>query len=111
MRFYGREEEIAILRKERELSHRQSRFTVVTGRRRVGKTELIDKALNDGTDICICSSAVKKRRSALTFFEVKRDAARIDLKALETKVAAFFEKHPTLRNYKVSCRGLSLADM
>ena len=50
MKFYGREEEIAILRKERELSHRQSRFTVVTGRRRVGKTELIDKALNDGTD-------------------------------------------------------------
>ena len=35
----------------------------------------------------------------------------LTLRPSETKVAAFFEKHPTLRNYKVSCRGLSLADM
>ena len=48
MRFYGREREIEILRKERELSLENSRFTVVTGRRRIGKTELIDHALNDG---------------------------------------------------------------
>lgn len=48
MRFYGREKEIEILRKERELSLENSRFTVITGRRRIGKTELIDHALNDG---------------------------------------------------------------
>lgn len=50
MKFFGREKEIAILRTERALSHENSRLTVVTGRRRVGKTELIDHALNDGTD-------------------------------------------------------------
>lgn len=70
-----------------------------------------DRKGENEIDLVCESPAVKKRPSALTFFEVKRDAARIDLKALETKVAAFFEKHPTLRNYKVSCRGLSLADM
>ena len=48
MRFYGRAEEISLLRKAREVSHRFSQFTVVTGRRRVGKTEIIKQALNDG---------------------------------------------------------------
>lgn len=50
MKFFGRKAEIDILRRERELSHGESRFTVVTGRRRIGKTELIGRALNDGTD-------------------------------------------------------------
>lgn len=51
MRFYGREEEIKGLRRENELSVENARFTVITGRRRVGKTELINQALSrtDGT--------------------------------------------------------------
>ena len=48
MKFFGRKAEIGILRRERELSLENSRFTVITGRRRVGKTELVDQALNDG---------------------------------------------------------------
>ncbi len=48
MDFFGREKEIGILRRERRLAQENSRFTVLTGRRRVGKTELLDKALNDG---------------------------------------------------------------
>lgn len=48
MKFYGRAEEIALLRKARDISLRFSQFTVVTGRRRVGKTEVIKQALNDG---------------------------------------------------------------
>ena len=48
MNFFGREKEIGILRRERSLSIENSRFTVLTGRRRVGKTELVDRALNDG---------------------------------------------------------------
>ena len=50
MKFFGRKEEIAELRKSRELSHRFAQFTVITGRRRVGKTELINEALGDGKD-------------------------------------------------------------
>ena len=50
MKFYGRTEEIALLRKAREVSRCFSQFTVVTGRRRVGKTEVIKQALNDGRD-------------------------------------------------------------
>ena len=44
MKFYGREEEIAYLRKTLEQSNKSSRFTIVTGRRRAGKTTLIRKA-------------------------------------------------------------------
>ena len=48
MEFFGREEEIRELRKVRELARRSARFTVVTGRRRVGKTALLKEALSDG---------------------------------------------------------------
>ena len=47
MRFFDRENEIAELRRIREVSQETARFTVLTGRRRVGKTELIARALGD----------------------------------------------------------------
>ena len=48
MRFFGREIELKELRKVRELSQERSRLTVLTGRRRVGKTELSREAFDDG---------------------------------------------------------------
>ena len=47
----------------------------------------------------------------LDFYEVKRDPARLDLRALEAKTAAFFAKNPQLKSLESSCRGLSLDDM
>ena len=47
MRFYDREEEIAFLRETREQAEKVARFTVVTGRRRIGKTALVREAYND----------------------------------------------------------------
>ena len=47
MKFYDREQEITFLRKTREIAERSARFTVVTGRRRIGKTTLITKAYED----------------------------------------------------------------
>ena len=44
MRFYDREQEIAFLRDSREAAEKVARFTVVTGRRRIGKTTLIREA-------------------------------------------------------------------
>lgn len=46
MRFYGREEELRTLRGQTRLAikHRTARMAVVTGRRRVGKTALIEEA-------------------------------------------------------------------
>ena len=48
MRFFGREDELAELLRIREQSLDSARFTVITGRRRVGKTELVEKAYSDG---------------------------------------------------------------
>jgi AAA+ ATPase superfamily predicted ATPase len=47
MRFYDREQEIAFLRETREKAEQVARFTVVTGRRRIGKTTLIREAYKD----------------------------------------------------------------
>ena len=47
MKFYDRKDELALLRRIREESRRSARFTVLTGRRRVGKTELIKRAYED----------------------------------------------------------------
>ena len=47
MRFYDREFEIGVLREIRAKSRKNARFTVVTGRRRVGKTQLIKRAMED----------------------------------------------------------------
>ncbi len=44
MRFFDRTEEIASLREILELSKSNAQFTVVTGRRRIGKTHLVWKA-------------------------------------------------------------------
>ena len=48
IKFFGREREIALLRRQRELALAGARFTVLTGRRRVGKTALVREALDDG---------------------------------------------------------------
>ncbi len=50
MKFFGRQEEISELRATRELSLKSARFTIVTGRRRSGKTSLLMKAYEDVED-------------------------------------------------------------
>ena len=51
MDFYDREKEIAFLRGERDRAAKGGRFTVVTGRRRVGKTQLVRRATEDGPTV------------------------------------------------------------
>lgn len=48
MEFMGRESEVELLRKLRARSGKQAQMTVLTGRRRVGKTTLLREALDDG---------------------------------------------------------------
>lgn len=47
MKFFGRKEEIATLRKIRDNADNNAQFTVLTGRRRIGKTSLVLKAYED----------------------------------------------------------------
>ena len=47
MKFFDRRDEIAELRRIRAKSYENAQFTVITGRRRVGKTELVRHAFED----------------------------------------------------------------
>lgn len=47
MKFFDRTVEIEKLREIRALSHKSAQFTVLTGRRRIGKTSLVMKAYED----------------------------------------------------------------
>ena len=47
MKFYDRENEIRFLRETRKAAENTARFSVVIGRRRIGKTSLITKAYED----------------------------------------------------------------
>lgn len=49
MKFFDRTREISMLRQTRSRAEKSAQFTVVTGRRRVGKTSLILKAYEDDT--------------------------------------------------------------
>ena len=82
MKFYGRKKELDELSKIRELSYNNSRFTVVTGRRRVGKTELVERAFNDG-------------RTPYLYFLITRRAER-DLCAILQEEADKVLKRPIL---------------
>ncbi len=79
MKFYNREREISKLREIRELSYSDhSRLTVVTGRRRIGKTSLIVKALGDESfvyffvgrknEASLCATFCKEIASKLGLF-------------------------------------------
>ena len=47
MKFYDRVKEVAYLRDVRKKSEKNARFTVITVRRRVGKTQLVQQAMGD----------------------------------------------------------------
>ena len=49
MMFFGRKKEIEKLQEIRNLSHKAAQFTVLTGRRGIGKTSLVMKAYEDET--------------------------------------------------------------
>lgn len=49
MRFFDRETEFEKLREIEELSHEIAQFTIITGRRRIGKTEMVKKFYENKT--------------------------------------------------------------
>lgn len=79
MRFYNREEELSKLKKIDLLSQKTAQMTVITGRRRVGKTELIRKFLEDSG-------------GGFYFFVARKRSAAL----LEEYTELLAEKFPTL---------------
>lgn len=79
MKFYNREEELAELKRIQHLSFEEnSRLTVITGRRRIGKTSLVMKAVEGlptvylfvgrKNEAILCSEFIPLISSALNVF-------------------------------------------
>lgn len=79
MKFYNREKELEALNKVRELAfNKHSMFTVLTGRRRIGKTLLIKKSCDStptvylfvsrSNEAALCRSYTDEIRTALNIF-------------------------------------------
>ena len=64
MKFFGRHNEIKELQETRNLSLQTSRFTIVTGRRRSGKTSLLIKAYEDVQDMLYFLSQENQKQSS-----------------------------------------------
>ena len=94
MKFYGREDEIALLRKFRDKSRRSAQLVVLTGRRRVGKTALIRQALDDG-QLPYLHLPITRQSEATLCQELQAEAERVlDLGILGTssRFADLFRK-------------------
>lgn len=88
MNFFGRTKEIAELRKVRELSKSTARMTVVTGRRRVGKTELLRQALNDG-DSPFVYFLVTRAPQAVVCDNLQSEVARVFGRSMPGRIERF----------------------
>lgn len=64
MKFFGRHNEIKELQETRRLSLQTARFTIVTGRRRSGKTSLLIKAYEDVQDMLYFLLQEKQRQNS-----------------------------------------------
>lgn len=66
MKFYNREKELTELRRIRDLSYASnSRMTVLTGRRRIGKTSLMKKAFSDSNSPMLYFFVGRKAEASL----------------------------------------------
>ena len=69
MKFYNRDKELALLEKVRRVSFSvHSQMTVLTGRRRIGKTSLIFKSCENTPTVYLLSAEAMKRLSVYDLF-------------------------------------------
>ena len=78
MKFYNREKELALLEKVRRVSFSvHSQMTVLTGRRRIGKTSLIFKSCEDTPTVYLFVSRSNETDLCLRFTSEIRQALNI----------------------------------
>ena len=87
MKFYDRTQEIARLREIDEVSQEVSQFTVITGRRRIGKTELVKKAYDDREMLYFFVARKAESDLCTTFMEEIRN--KLDVPMPDMKVHSF----------------------
>lgn len=91
MRFYDRKEELRSLERNEQQSHKTAVFTVLTGRRRVGKTSLINKAISEGGMAYLFVSKDSEPILCKRFQEILREKLNIEIHGQTTSIRELFE--------------------
>ncbi len=92
MRFFGRKNEIAELQNIRKLSMQTARFTIVTGRRRSGKTSLLLKAYEGVEDVLYLFVARKSEAELCKdFVEEITEKLKVSILGEVTRFADIFK--------------------
>lgn len=116
MKFFDRKRKIAKLREIRERSRETSTFTVMTGRRRVGKTELVKRAFSDEPFVYFFVTRSAEAdlcdvfRQRIEEFTGRSIPGKI-LDVLRGKAEVFFLKNPDKRKLTEGYHALSLSDL
>ena len=87
MKFFDRQQEIAKLKEIEEISKHTAQFTIITGRRRIGKTELVRKAYED-TDFLYFFVARKAEADLCAGF-MEEIGSRLEVAIPDGVVASF----------------------
>jgi AAA+ ATPase superfamily predicted ATPase len=92
MRFYDRKTELADLALNRALSEKTASFTVLTGRRRVGKTMLILESVKDQKHLYLFVSRKTEALLCAEFQKEAEEALGLRIFGLIADFAALFEQ-------------------
>lgn len=92
MRFYDREKELGTLRKNWENSKKRSLFTVITGRRRIGKTALLLKTAQEHNMLYLYVSKDNERVLVEKFQKTAEEVLGLHIYGRMEKFAQFFEQ-------------------
>ena len=91
MRFFDREQEFEKLREIEELSHEVAQFTIITGRRRIGKTEMVKKFYEDRSMLYFFVARKAEADLCEIFIEEVRSKLGIPIIGNATSFAAIFK--------------------
>ncbi len=92
MRFYDREKELGTLRKNWENSKKRSLFTVITGRRRIGKTALLLKTAQEHNMLYLYVSKDNERVLVEKFQKTAEEVLGLHIYGRMETFAQFFEQ-------------------
>ena len=87
MRFFDREQEFEKLREIEELSHEVAQFTIITGRRRIGKTEMVKRFFED--KIMLYFFVTRKAETDLCEIFVDEISTKLNIPMLDGKGMSF----------------------
>ena len=87
MRFFDRETEFERLREIEDLSHEVAQFTIITGRRRIGKTEMVKTFYQNATILYFFIA--RKAETDLCEIFIDEIRTKLDIPMIESKGMSF----------------------